>query len=201
MTITLKTRPWTARDARELAALRKAGWTVPGLAARFGRTANAIRAALTRLGCARPRPRRPDDLAARVRSCRRLGRAGVAARLGVHPGTLDRWLREAGVPGFRAVPRDTRERQATAARDRHRRGAAALGWPQADTPSEAAILSALASGGWMRPGGVASATGSTHRSSLSGRLARLLRRGLVERRGSKRWCEYRLAAHLRREAS
>ncbi len=151
---TPRNRPWTARDARELAFLRMAGWTVPRLMARFGRSEASVECRLRR-----------SCVVADGRSILGMSILAIA--------TQDYW----------------------------RRGAAALGWPCADTAQQARVLGVLFDlGDWASPKRLRELLGvhAVHPMTFSNRLRVLFRRGLAERRGRGRASEYRLAEHLRR---
>ncbi len=151
--MTVKRQPWTRLEEQRACLLRRAGHTHKEIARSLGtgRRWQAVKTRLHKLGCHAPITRR-EDIEADIRRLAALGLwpAEIARRLGLaFDGSLHRWLRDLDVRGLcgngHSQPRSAHhaENVARAQVDMHRKEAAALGWPEANTALEARILQAL----------------------------------------------------------
>lgn len=191
-------RPWTAKDARECPALRKAGVSVKTLAQRFGRSVSAVTALLSCCGVSLRI--RPSDR--RIREAVLAGASApeLAASVGVSLRTAYRLL--AVQRGRAGLSDDGLARLGAGVRRRSREAASRLGWPEADSPREARFLSAISSGRWT-PSREARARVGLSRNTAFLAFRRLAARGIVEARGNGISREYRIAPALlaRRESA
>ncbi|MCA1685868.1 MAG: hypothetical protein LC745_07740 [Planctomycetia bacterium] len=177
--------PRTAKEARECVALREAGVSVKALARKYGRTVQSVRNHLRKSGFRARPPLSPPERGESVREyAERIGLTRKAALL--------RYRRYRRSPG---CTRDTRHELAAGRRNWARGRAAAMGWPEADTPRQARLLSALAGGEWTRAF-VALLAARIERSHGARAIRDLAARGLVETRGAAKNREYRIAPWL-----
>lgn len=145
---------WTHKQIARLLELKAAGATLAQIAVELGHSRNSVVERWRRHGQPRRYHRATAAILARIRRLAAAGHhaAAIARRLGISEGLLSRWRYRHGLelpdgrgPGGSLTP-EHRRRVAVGVQDAWRRKAASLGWPMANSPTQARLLSDVLAG-------------------------------------------------------
>lgn len=189
-------RDWTALDVKRLVAWRAEGVSLKECARRLGRNWKACCFAYRKHGPPLRGFTRAADHDFRIKRLHALGYCTleIARRIGCHYATVRKHLRSLGLSANGNASKVERERAATRARGRRKRGAPswgdytkakrrreaeAAGWPEADTRRAAALFELLFQRGPMTRGEITPALGYSGRGKKNDGVRRLMQRPLL----------------------